>query len=379
MIHPDDVTAWIAQVRQHPEAAPEIIEALAERLIELDRQNEALRDQLVRLSRSKDASGEPRVAVLMRRVRALERQLESGAPGQPETVARSLLVLTLDGRGARMPLPNAESWQRRDDPSLVAKHLRPQHLLVAADEDDLLLFSSKGRAMRVSVNDIEATEAPFNYLSLVPGLSLDLDESVRVAIPLLWDFEQLTLVSRKGYVRSFRRAEVESFLERKLPLHSSPVVGDYPAFAMLGDGKQDIVIATRTGKGVRFPERAVGVQAKPGINLDRGDVVIGAATVSDEVDLAVVSADGTGARRQMSGFSAHPNAGNRGKMFMRIDELATLAPVSDKDMLWLLTADGHLHAAVAARLPLGPGASSGRSILRLDEDRVLAADASPGG
>ena len=36
LIHPDDIAAWIAEVRQHPEAAPEIVEALAVRLKELD-------------------------------------------------------------------------------------------------------------------------------------------------------------------------------------------------------------------------------------------------------------------------------------------------------------------------------------------------------
>ncbi len=35
MIHPDDIAAWMAQVRQQPESAPGIIEALAARLVAL--------------------------------------------------------------------------------------------------------------------------------------------------------------------------------------------------------------------------------------------------------------------------------------------------------------------------------------------------------
>lgn len=368
MIHPDDVAAWIAQVRQNPEAAPGIIEALAARLIELDKQNEALRDELVRLSRSREAvADEGRVAALARRVEALEREL-----GKTEETARSLVVFTLDGRGARLPLPDAEAWQGRADQSLVASHLRARHLLIAADDDQLLLFTDKGRAVRVNVADVGPAEVPVGYLSLLPDLMLDLDESVSVVIPLPVTFDQLMLITRKGYARSFRCAEVDSLLERKLLLHSSPVEGDYPAFALLGDGKSELLIATRMGKGVRFPERIIGVQSTPAINLDRGDVVAGAAIVDDGTTVVLLAADGTAARREISGFGAHATAGNRGKILARIGEVVAAAPVNADDVLLLLTAAGKLMALVAARVPSGPGASSGKSTLESGDDRVVA-------
>jgi len=372
MIHPDDVVAWIAQVRQHPEAAPGIIEALAARLIELDKYNEALRDELVRLGRTRDvAVDEERVAALARRVQTLERQLELGVQAQPEGIARSLLIFTLDGRCARLPLPDVEVWTERDDVGLVASHLRPRHLLVAREVDELLVFSDKGRAARVNVTDVGQSEVPVDYLSLLPGLRLDLDESIGIVAPLPTTFNRLTLVTRKGYARSFRSAEVQSLLERKLPLHSSPVQGDYPAFVLFSEGRSELLIATRAGKGVRFPERLVGVQARPAIKLDRGDVVAGAAVVEDKRMIALVGADGAATRREMVGFAAHPTAGNRGKILTRISDVVAVAPVSADDVLWLLTASGKLLPIPAAQVPFGPGASSGKVVVRLGEDRVV--------
>jgi DNA gyrase/topoisomerase IV subunit A len=372
MIHPDDVAAWIAQVRQHPEAAPGIIEALAARLIELDRHNEALRDELVLLGRTREAAvDKDRVAALARRVQTLERQLELGVHAQPEGIARSLLVFTLDGRCARLPLPDAEAWMERDDVGLVASHLRPRHLLVAPDVAELLLFSDKGRAARVNVTDVGLAEVPVDYLSLLPGLVLDLDESIGVVAPLPTTYDRLTLVTRKGYARSLRSAEVQSLLERKLPLHSSPVQGDYPAFVLFSQGQGELLIAARAGKGVRFPERLVGVQAQPAIKLDRGDVVAGAAMVEDKRMIALVGAGGAATRREMVGFGAHPTAGNRGKILTRIDDVVAVAPVSADDVLWLLTASGKLLAIPAAQVPFGPGASSGKVVVRLGEDRVV--------
>jgi DNA gyrase/topoisomerase IV subunit A len=379
MIHPDDVAAWIAQVRQQPEAAPGIIEALAARLMELDQQNEALRDELLRLRRNREITpDEGQVAVLSRRVQVLERQLERGVQAGPGEVARSLLVFTLDGRAARLSLPGAAAWRERDNLEAVASHLRPHHLLVAADEDKLLLFSDKGRATRVNVADVDLSDVPVNYLSLLPGLMLDLDESVSAALPLAPIFDRLTLVTRKGYVRSLRRAEVDSLLERNLPLHSSPVQGDYPAFVLLSDGQSELLVVTRRGKGVRFSERMVGVQSSPAIKLERGDVVAGAAVVGDETTVVLIGAEGVAARREMAGFAAHPTAGNRGKIVTRIGDLIAAAAVEEDDVLWLLATTGQLLVVPAATIPSGPGASRGKRVVRLGEDRLVALAVSKG-
>jgi DNA gyrase/topoisomerase IV subunit A len=379
MIHPDDVAAWIAQVRQQPEAAPSIIEALAERLIELDKRNEALRDELLRLRRGGETTtGEGRVAALARRVQTLERQLERSLESGVLDEARSLLVLTLDGRGARLPLPDATARPGRDGRALVAGHLRPRFLLVAPEAGELLLLSDKGRAQRLSVADVDLAEAPVNYLSLLPSLALDLDESLSVAALLPASFVQMALVTRKGYARSFRRAEVDSLVERNLPLHSSPVAGDYPAFVLFSAGDGELLTVTRDGRGVRFPERALGVQAQPAIKLERGDVVVGATVVDDETVVAMIGANGFAARREMSGFGAYPTAGHRGKVFTRIEELIAVAPVPETGTVWLLTAAGQLLVVPAVQAPVGPGASRGKTIVKPGEDRLVALATSTG-
>lgn len=380
MTGPEEVTAWITQVRQQPEAAADIaadiIEALGERLMALERQNERLRDELLRQRRNWEGAQkgtEPgRIATLTRRIQDLEEQLERRAPLAPEQLTRWFLVVTLDGRGARLLLPNAEAWQDQGTTEFVAPHLRPRYLHVVTEQSQLLVFTDKGRAMRLDVGEIEADKSPINYLGLLPGLALDLDESISALISLPVTFSRLNLITRKGYVRSFSQAEVESLLERNLPLHSSPVEGDYPAFAVTSDGKSELLVASRQGKGVRFPERAVGVRPSPGIKLDRGDVVAGAAIVQDGTTVLLINAHGRAARREMAGFGAHPTAGNRGKILTRIEGLVATAPVGQDDRLWLLTAAGQLRMVPAAKVSSGPGASGGRSVVALEKDRLMS-------
>jgi hypothetical protein len=52
MIRKSDVQWWIQEVRRNPDAAPELVEMLADRLMELDLENERLRDELVGLRRA---------------------------------------------------------------------------------------------------------------------------------------------------------------------------------------------------------------------------------------------------------------------------------------------------------------------------------------
>ncbi len=378
MLQPDDVAAWIAQVRQNPEAAPDIVKALAARLVELDQQNESLRDQLVRLRRQQTAPPDSQ-----RTIQDLKRQLEQALAARPsdtldEATARSLLLFTLDGRGGRLPLPSLADWQERDDPSLVAGHLRPRRLLVAGESDRLLVVSDKGRVARLAVSEIDSVEPPAGYLSLVANLSLDLDESISVVLRLAGAarFGRLTLITRKGYARSFTQTELESLLERNLPLYSSPIEGDSVALVLLSEGHKELLVASRSGKGVRFPERVVGVKAEPAIRLDRGDYVVGAAVVDDETTVLALTADGVAARRQMGGFAAHATAGNKGKTLIRSPGLMALAPVAPADTLWLLTADGRLLSLPASRVPAGPGAARGIQVAS-DDDTLVAMTVAP--
>jgi hypothetical protein len=106
--------------------------------------------------------------------------------------------------------------------------------------------------------------------------------------------------------------------------------------------------------------------------------VIGAAVVDDETVVTLVGAGGMAARREMEGFTAHSTAGNPGKIVTRIENLVAVTPVNQDDVLWLLTATGQLLTVPAAKVPSGPGASRGKAMVKLDEDRLIASAVSPG-
>ncbi|MCK4315768.1 MAG: hypothetical protein KAX24_08355, partial [Anaerolineae bacterium] len=56
MIRKSDVQWWVLEAKKHPESAPAIIKELAKRLVELDTENEHLREKIIRLQRRAPAA-----------------------------------------------------------------------------------------------------------------------------------------------------------------------------------------------------------------------------------------------------------------------------------------------------------------------------------
>jgi hypothetical protein len=94
--------------------------------------------------------------------------------------------------------------------------------------------------------------------------------------------------------------------------------------------------------------------------------------VDDEAGVVLVGEDGTAARREMAGFGAHPNAGNRGKVLGRFNTLVAAVCAGKGGELWLLTAAGKLLSVPVKWIPSGPGPSKGKTVVNLGRDRLVA-------
>ena len=118
--------------------------------------------------------------------------------------------------------------------------------------------------------------------------------------------------------------------------------------AALTDGTYEIVLATRMGMAIRFPEskvRAMGRTAYgvKGINLAKGDYCIGMVVVKRDSSLLVVTENGYGKRTSIDDYRV-TNRGGKGvinvKTSERNGEVVTIKEVIDADELILITKKG---------------------------------------
>ena len=146
MIRKSDVQWWVLEAQKHPESAATIVEQLAERLIELDRENERLRDQLIRLQRRAPATANrAEVTTLQRRVKELQSRLGSASSTEP-----ALIFLSERLQSARLPLSQVRQMADQGRPVLNQQALLAfKCLLLASPHQELLLLTNQGRGFRL--------------------------------------------------------------------------------------------------------------------------------------------------------------------------------------------------------------------------------------
>jgi DNA gyrase subunit A len=118
--------------------------------------------------------------------------------------------------------------------------------------------------------------------------------------------------------------------------------------ASLTDGTFEIVLATRKGMAIRFPEEKVRSMGRTaygvkGITLAAGDYVIGMVVVKRDSSLLVVAENGYGKRTSIDDYRI-TNRGGKGiiniKASERNGEVVAIMEVLDDDELILITKKG---------------------------------------
>ncbi|MFL5321392.1 MAG: DNA gyrase C-terminal beta-propeller domain-containing protein, partial [Myxococcaceae bacterium] len=126
--------------------------------------------------------------------------------------------------------------------------------------------------------------------------------------------------------------------------------GDQLVAVKITDGTKDIMIATKSGISIRFPEsdvRSMGRAAYgvKGITLEDGDEVVGADVVENGTAIMTVTENGYGKRTMESEYRSQ-SRGGKGvydiKTSERNGQVSGIVQVKDEDEVMLLTNGGML-------------------------------------
>lgn len=204
--------------------------------------------------------------------------------------------VTEDGRIGRTSGDSLPRWSGRS---------APRQVYATNTHQTLYLVASDGRAAAISVQSLPEVER-FEDGVLLRKVSPFEEEQKLVQLfsapTRLEEGEEhyIVTVSRAGMVK---KSSI-----RDLPGPSTQLfwlakvnAGDEIGWAVLTDGKSELLLATRKGMVIRFTEedvRPMGLVAAGvnGIKLSQSDHVIGAARILPEFDLLLVGRDGKGWR-----------------------------------------------------------------------------------
>jgi DNA gyrase subunit A len=303
-----------------------------------------------------------------------------------DLIAEEEMVVTVSHEGyiKRMPVDTYRRQRRggRGISGMTTKEADwVEKLFIASTHDFILFFTARGRVHWLKVHQVPQTSRTARGRPIVNLIRVDKDDRVTAMVPVREFTEDVYLLfaTRKGIVKKTSLAAYRNI--RSSGINAIAVVGDDELMDVRVTREGDeVVLATRRGKAIRFHEsdvRPMGRVARgvKGIVLGRGDRVIGLVVVRDEAALLVVTEKGKGKRTQISEYRMQ-RRGGKGVINVRLSgktgSVVSIKEVSDGDELVLITRKGIVNRQRVAEIRETGRNAQGVRLISLDAgDQVV--------
>jgi DNA gyrase subunit A len=259
-----------------------------------------------------------------------------------------------------------------------------EQLFIASTKDYMLYFTDAGRVYWLKVYEIPEGGRATRGKAIVNLLNLSPNEKISAIMPVkeFTDDRFIMMATRQGVVK-------------KTPLleYSHPRVGGIIAVNLdeedklitvaLTDGKQDVLLASKHGKSIRFREedaRPMGrvTRGVRGMTLEDDDVVIGMEIVNDMTGstLFTVTEHGFGKRTELSEYRRQ-SRGGKGVITIKTTErngcVVDIKQVTDENDLMLITDQGKIiRMPVAGFSVIGRNTQGVRLMVTEESERIVA-------
>ncbi len=287
-----------------------------------------------------------------------------------DLIAEEDVVITISNSGyiKRLPVSNYRK-QRRGGKGVTGAEMKEEdfveHLFIASTHDYMLFFTDKGNVHWLKVHEIPEGGRLSKGKAIVNLLSLAQGENISAFVPVR-EFKEgsfLIMATKNGLIK-----------KTALTAYSNPRKGGIIGIGLEKDdaligvkmtsGDDEILLATKEGKAIRFKEaqvRDMGRAAKGvrGINLGKKDECIAMDVVRPDQTILTVTGQGFGKRTAFKEYRLQ-SRGGKGIINIKVTgkngEAVGLKTVSDKDEIMLMTEKGMI-----VRSPVKDIRSTGRS------------------
>ncbi len=224
-----------------------------------------------------------------------------------------------------------------------------EHLFVTTTHHNILFFTNRGRVYRLKGYEIPEASRTAKGTSIVNLLPLEGKERITAVIPIreFSSTRYLFMATVKGIVKKTELMEFNT--ARKTGLIAISLDEDDDLIGVkLTNGEQHILMGTRDGKAIYFPEtdvRHMGRTARgvKGINLDTGDGVVGMDTLKADGEVLTVTEEGYGKRTLVSEYRDQKRGGKgiiNLKVTDKTGQVVGIKIVRPGQELMLISSDG---------------------------------------
>lgn len=295
-----------------------------------------------------------------------------------------VITLTHNGYIKRLPVSTYRTQKRggrgiqgmgTNEDDFVAQ------LLTTSTHDTILFFTNKGKVYRAKGYEIPEYSRTAKGLPIINLLSVEKDEWVNAIIPVSEFVDDWFLffttkdgISKRSPLSQFAHIRNNGLIAVGLR------EADELISVKLTDGSKDIIIGTKKGMLIRFPEsdvRSMGRTASgvKGITLDEDDEVVGMEILEENVDVLIVTSNGYGKRTPSEEYRIQSRGGKGLKTCNITDKngpVVSVKAANGEEDLMLITESG-----VIIRMDVDTISTMGRNtqgvkLIKLDENVVVS-------
>jgi DNA gyrase subunit A len=268
-----------------------------------------------------------------------------------------------------------------------------EDLFVASTHAFLLFFTNRGKVHWLKVHEIPEGGRQAKGKAMANVLSLGEGERVATCVPVR-DFESggyILFATKQGKVK---KTELSAFSHPRAGGIQAITLedGDEVMGARRTDGQREVLLSTKQGMIIRFPEDEVRPMGRTaagvrGIDVDEDDQVIAAETIKEGVTILTVTERGYGKRTPLDEYRLQGRAG-KGiidiKTAGRNGAVVGMLQVREGDDILVVTTKGKIIRVHADEVTSQGRNTMGVRIIELDPDdqvgnlaRVEAEQATP--